>query len=375
MKTKYMIDGSIVNIFRMNEETALDELPPRVYNVCYDKFTGFYLEIIKDRLDVPEKIYGKTLERVEKCLISYKDRDTSTGILMTGDKGTGKSLLMSLLANAAIVELRLPILLINEPYNGSQFVSFIESIGECGLIFDEFGKMYSSNSRNENDVPQKALLTLMDGVDKTKRLIIMTENRESDISEFMLNRPSRIYYHFRYKKLDEESITGYCDDCGVDKSIVVDIIDVSRRSAIFSFDMLQSIVEEHLRFGSDIDDLTKELNIDLSEEFSSQLEILKIFKKGTEEEVELTSPKIINKPSNYNNSYLTIRKDVVRNGRDAESLSGFNDVTEEDSFTEIYLTESDLAYETKGQLIYELDEYTLIAKDVIKFSRDYFKMV
>ena len=221
MQTKFMINGSTINVFNMNEETALDYLPAKIYTLKYDDFSGFFLEITKDILELPEKIYGKTMERVNKCLQTYQERTASTGILLTGDKGTGKSLLMSLLANEAIDKLELPVILIKDAFNGTKFVSFIESLGECCLVFDEFGKMYVSDDRHtgDNEVPQKALLSLMDGVDKTKRLIIMTENHEFDINEFMLNRPSRVYYHFRYRKLDEESIVGYCNDHDVDKKI------------------------------------------------------------------------------------------------------------------------------------------------------------
>jgi hypothetical protein len=109
--------------------------------------------------------------------------------------------------------------------------------------------MYAADSRhNEKKPPQSALLSMMDGIDKTKRMFIFTENSQLDVSEFMLNRPSRVYYHFKYKKLDEASIMGYCKDKNVDIAVTKDIIDLARRLRIFSFDMLQSIVEEHLRF-------------------------------------------------------------------------------------------------------------------------------
>jgi len=212
MKTKFMLNGTTVSVININEDFLLDVLPPKVYIAKYNQLTGFYLEAVTDKLELPAKIYGTTPDRVTKCIETYKSRDTSTGILLTGDKGTGKTLLMSLLANRVVSELNLPVILIKDAFAGSPFVTFIETIGECALVFDEFGKMYAASDRHigENEVPQKALLSLMDGVDKTKRMFILTENSEVDINDFMLNRPSRIYYHFRYKKMEEASVVGYC---------------------------------------------------------------------------------------------------------------------------------------------------------------------
>ena len=367
MQTKFMISGSIVSIVQLNEDTALDFLPPKIYTVQYDQMVGFYLAITKDELELPPKIYGNTPNRVEKCISTYKQRNASTGILLTGDKGTGKTLLMSLLANKVISELNLPVILIKDAFAGSKFVSFIETIGECALVFDEFGKMYNSNDRhmNENDVPQTALLSLMDGVDKTKRLFVLTENSELDINEFMLNRPSRIYYHFKYKKLDESSITGYCEDNDVSKEIIKEIIELSRRTRIFSFDMLQAIVEEHLRFNSSIDELTLDLNIDTREEMNGMMEILKIIEKGTEEQREIFETPFIPKPNKY--SYIRIKsknvsKNVSKNPND-------------EKYDEVCIDMSDLAYELNGKSVYETEEYTIITKDVPMSNTNYFRLL
>jgi len=367
-----MIGGSSVHIFNMNEETALDMLPPKVYTVQYNQFDGFFLGITKDKLELPVKIYGNTPERVEKCLHTYKDRTMSTGILLTGDKGTGKTLLMSLLANEVIDKLKLPVILVKDAYAGSQFTSFIESIGECALVFDEFGKMYSSSDRHngENAVPQKSLLSLMDGVDKTKRMFILTENSELDINDFMLNRPSRIYYHFKYKKLDEGSVIGYCADHNVNEATTKDIIDLARRSKIFSFDMLQSIVEEHLRFNTPVEDVTTDLNIDTREEQGAMIEIVKVIERVTEEERELFETPFVTKPDRNNRyTYIKVkanteaRTDKVRGSNAPAELAEIED-DDETLYEEIYVKDEDLAYEKEGKLVYETEQYIFVAKEV-----------
>jgi len=381
MKTKFFIGGSTVHVFNMNEETTLDVLPPKVYTVQFSQMQGYYLSITKDQLELPPKIYGDTPARVTKCLDTYRDRDTSTGILLTGDKGTGKTLLMSLLANEVISTLELPVLLIKDAYAGSQFTSFIESIGECALVFDEFGKMYSSHDRhnNENDVPQKSLLSLMDGVDKTKRMFILTENSELDINDFMLNRPSRIYYHFRYRKLDEGSVIGYCGDHNVSEDVTKDIIDLARRSKIFSFDMLKSIVEEHLRFGGAVEDVTTDLNIDTREEQGSMIEIVKVIEKGSEKEREVFETPFVSKPDLHNRyTYIKIKPNTAARkvGVGRNSAPEVAEVEEEeDLYEEIYVQGQDLAYEKDGKLVYETDKFTFVAKDVVTPRTNFWSLV
>lgn len=374
MNIKYMIEGSNVHIFKMNSETSLDKLPARIYTVQYNQLAGFYLEITKDKLEIPSKIYGTVHSRVDKCLKTYIERAASTGILLTGDKGTGKTLLMSLLANKAIDTLGLPIILIKDAFSGSQFISFIETIGECCLIFDEFGKMYTaSNGHNEEDVSQQSLLSLMDGVDKTKRLIILTENREFDINEFILNRPSRVYYHFRYHKLDEKSIIDYCTDFNINAEIIDDIIDLSRRTRIFSFDMLQSIIEEHLRFNNDVDDIIIDLNIDVSEETGPKLEILKVVETITGIHREIADSPFICKPSRYDYVYIKLKMNEQHAGK--SKISSKNEVAKskenEENYDEFSIMEKHLTFESNGKEIYKTEKYTVVTRAIPMNFIDY----
>lgn len=373
MKTKFMVEGSTVSVVNLNDELALDKLPPKVYTVQFNKMFGFYLNILKDQLQVPNKIYGNVMQRANKCIKTYCDRTASTGILMTGDKGTGKTLLMSLLANKVIAELELPVILVTEPHAGEQFTAFLGAIGECCLIFDEFGKMYDKRGQELETPSQESLLSLLDGVDKTKRLIIMTENNEYDINEFLLSRPSRVYYHFRYRKMDEDSIEGYCADRQVGDDVVGEIIDLSRRTKIFSFDMLQSIVEEHLRFGSSVNDLVVDLNVDTRAASIATIEIIKVVSKATGREVDVVGSKIVEKPtSQYSYTYLSV-KEAASRGR-GRPVGEITEATEDDNNDRVHFDSTHLEYEVAGNLVYETSEYTIVAKEMPKVSANYFDL-
>jgi len=381
MTTKFMIGGNTVHVFDLNDETALAVLPPKVYTVRFNPIEGFHLGITKDKLELPAKIYGNTPQRVQKCIDTYIDRTASTGILLTGDKGTGKTLLMSLLANEIIDKLNIPVILIKDPYAGSQFTSFIETIGECALVFDEFGKMYASGDRHGNsdsEVPQTSLLSLMDGVDKTKRMFILTENSEYDINDFMLNRPSRVYYHFKYRKLDEASVIGYCQDHNVVAKVIADIVDLQRRSRIFSFDMLQTIVEEHLRYNDTIESITDDLNIDTREDKGEMIEILKVVERATETEREIFDTPYVSKPdSSYtyikvkDNSEARVAK--VSNQPTADALIAACEADEDEavSYNEVYVRDKDLVYEKEGKLVYQTEEFIFTAKSMPRVTTNY----
>jgi len=368
--SKFIVSGSTVSIFKMDDGTSYDKLPPKVYSLAFNIMRGYYLEMFKDRLDVPEKIYGNVIERANKCITTYKDRDASTGILMTGDKGTGKSLLTALLANAVIEQLGLPVILVTKAHQGEAFSEFVRLIGECCFVFDEFGKMYSIYDATETDevnqrASQQQLLSLFDGVDKTKKMFILSENSETKISEYMLNRPGRIYYHFKYRKLDENSIIGYCKDFKIDDKISEDILEVSRLSKTFSFDMLQAIVEEHLRYKEDIKIVVEELNINISTD-TSMFEIVKIVDSATNEDL-----KILGKTT-WRTSDLSHNRHVCVEYL-PQGITIKEDEDETDYTRSAYLTAHNIKYEKEDIVVFECasEQVKIVTKKLPPLYQDY----
>jgi hypothetical protein len=287
---------------------------------------------------------------------------------MTGNKGSGKTLTLALLANQVVKELDLPVVVVRTGYSGTEFDSFIQSLGEVCIIFDEVAKMYESYSETKGP-NQSALLSLMDGTDKVKRMFILTENRETDINEFMFNRPGRIYYHFRFKKIDEDSITDYCTDCAVPKNVVDDILEVSRRTPVFNFDMLQTIIEEYNRYGNEqetsVSDIIEDLNVDIREVNTDRIQIDRIVKKGSGEEIKLATKQqsVILKPTNGDaarivacrpNFKASINKPRLAVDSASDSVEHVGD---EDIFT-IYIEDNEIVYQSKdGILVYETPEH------------------
>ena len=256
ISTKFADQGTTVSVISFDENSISDSLKPAVYSVGQNMF-GFYLNKVSDKMDTPKQLFGSVNERVERILTSYKDTDRSFGVLFSGAKGSGKTMCSSVVANRAIEELSIPVVMVEEDFDPSALSSFIQKLGECVLFFDEFGKRYNKSNEGQGE-----LLSLFDGTSIGKRLIILTENSKSDINPYMLNRPGRIWYHFEYDKIEPEIIDEYCKVQGIEEDVVEKIKLRREKAYEFSFDVLQALVTEYKRYGGDIDELADALNIE-----------------------------------------------------------------------------------------------------------------
>lgn len=275
-QVKFIKSGTSIRVSAFDPTQVVDTLPTKVYTLNLCEFTGFYLESHSDRFEVPDNIYGSAMDRVERVLHTYDDRDASTGVLLTGDKGSGKTLLMHLLANR-MLETGKSVVIINQSYGGPAFMEFLANVGECVIIFDEFGKIFSGGGGGDVDheVPvsprggnsgknaaQEGLLTLFDGSDSCKRLLLLSENNVSLVSEFMLNRPGRIYYHYQFKKVEVAMVNEYCAEHNVPADVIDEIVTKRNASLEFSFDVLKAIVAEYTRYKCPITEVYEHLNVE-----------------------------------------------------------------------------------------------------------------
>lgn len=272
--TKFFRSGSTVRVISLDDRDVAEKLQPAVYAINYDKMMGYFLTHRMEKFFVPEKVYGSVKDRVNKVMATYESRSRSTGVLFTGDKGAGKTMCVSLIANK-MLEKGIPVLLIEEDHAGTDFNEIVSQVGECCLIFDEFAKTYCGEDY-EDSAKQDDLLGLLDGTGSDKRLVLMTENDKSNISNFLLERPGRIFYHFMYRKIDTELVTEYCADKGVDADAIEEICALHSTSYQFSFDVLQALVEEYLRFGGSVKTLASDLNIEQPIQFQSQSKVVKV---------------------------------------------------------------------------------------------------
>jgi hypothetical protein len=239
-------------------------LGSNVYEVMFDPDRGFYLKIL-EKFVIPSKLYGDVTSTADRIMKTYVERKGTTGVLLEGLKGSGKTMLSKLVSAKAGAALNIPTVLIGSPFKGPAFINLLKDIGEAVLIFDEFEKMYDNNMGEQNE-----LLSLFDGVFTSRSLILVTCNNSYRVSEFFKNRPGRIYYSLSFQGLKGEFIQEYCQDRLNNKSHIPQILDLAGLAGNYSFDMLQALVEEmnrynespmesmkFLNFKSDISDTTR----------------------------------------------------------------------------------------------------------------------
>ena len=121
----FTISGSDVYITR-EFGTQVSAIPAGVYSVLCSETAGYYLERHVS-LGTPDHVYGVVLERASKVMNSFLQRSRNTGVLLSGQKGSGKTMLTRVIADKA-VSLGMPVLLINTPYHNADFLSFMSKI-------------------------------------------------------------------------------------------------------------------------------------------------------------------------------------------------------------------------------------------------------
>lgn len=231
-----------------------DTLESRNYLLVFnEKKEEFYLEDQPD-FNIPEKIYGNELGIADKYVETFHRRKGKPlGIWLHGRKGTGKSLL----AQLTCIRSQLPVILINQKHIGEKFYSFIASIDWPVVIFiDEFEKIYPE----EED--QETFLSILEGTLSSNKMFIFTTNT-TNISQYLKNRPGRIFYAKNYSNLDKETIDEIIDDLLENKDEKSDLKTVLLILGQVSVDVLISIIEEMNMYSLPAAEAVEQLNVEV----------------------------------------------------------------------------------------------------------------
>lgn len=267
--------GGTYRLYDDSVQTHTD-LPIATYVIRYSPMGGYSLQVTEPLAPGDETVYGSHTRRVERIAAGYQAMDRSLGVILSGDKGMGKSLMIRMLA-ARMRAAGLATVLVQEASPG--LAAFLDELGEVLVVFDEFEKIFTADADADTD-HQNQFLSLFDGLSTTKRLYALSVNELPKVSSYLLNRPGRFHYHMRFEYPGPDEVATYLRDQvpGITERVVDQVVDFSRKTDI-NYDHLRAIVFELLR-GEPFAEMIADLNIKRTERGSEQVEMLITWEDG-----------------------------------------------------------------------------------------------
>ena len=225
----------------VNKPTGLDYnlINGKVYNLKWDRYNGMSYFEEDGSLSLPAKVYTTKSDDVFiKRVNTYfqKTSKLSTGVMLSGIKGTGKTVMAKVIAKNS----NLPIIVVDEDYPTSRINDFFRKFETpVTIIFDEVDKHWDTED----------LLGWLDGVQtNAKKLVLFTCNNEDRVNDYLKDRCSRVRYIRHFEANDNAR---FLREILRDKGIAEDKIEdtyIVNNFGLLSIDNILSFIDEKLLF-------------------------------------------------------------------------------------------------------------------------------
>lgn len=213
-----------------------EALTPMVYTLKYEYDDIMFVKKTNN-FTLPKQIFGKSKEYQRRIQTKYAQNDKSVGLLSIGLKGSGKSLLSESLGNWMIDKQKLPVLMVESPIPLESLRKVLKDVGPCMLYFDEFGKVYSYSERAE-------LLPLFSDTSIKGVLFSVTANEESEVNEFLMDRPGRFLFRIMYKGVDKDGLEEIFEGLKLSDVLKDHLRNYVKIHVNVSYDVLLKLIDE-----------------------------------------------------------------------------------------------------------------------------------
>lgn len=227
----------------INKPTGLDYdlVNGKVYNLKWDHYSGASYFEEDGSLSLPAKVLTtKSDDIFIKRVNTYfqKTSKLSTGVMLSGIKGTGKTVMAKVIAKNS----NLPIIVVDEDYPTGRINDFFRKFETpVTIIFDEVDKHWDTED----------LLGWLDGVQtNAKKLVLFTCNNEDRVNDYLKDRCSRVRYIRHFEANDNAR---FLREILRDKGIAEDNIEntytfIVNNFGLLSIDNILSFIDEKLLF-------------------------------------------------------------------------------------------------------------------------------